>query len=281
LIRTALFAIALLAAAPEAQAQDADALIEEGRALREQGRLEEARARFVSALEAGAGARAHVQIAATDDRMGRAADAYERLRDALATDDPYVAEHRGSLEQQLARIRLTIALLELRGGADGARVVVNGRERGTLPLAQPLAIDPGSVEIEISLGGEPYRIARTLTAGQSAVENVPSESLSRGGASAPIEPWILGGGGVAVVVAGAVLLAVGQGDLGGVTSVPAGTAWEDVADDYDRGVVLSGVGAAALVVGSALVVGAVVWLVTGGSSEASARFDPWTGTARF
>lgn len=63
--------------------------------------------------------------------------------------------------------------------------------------------------------------------------------------------WSLFGASAAVLIGGAITLAVGADDLNAVENAPDGAAWASVEDAYARGPLLTGLGAALLGVGVA------------------------------
>jgi tetratricopeptide (TPR) repeat protein len=140
--------------APRASAQDADALIDEGIALREAGRDTEALVRFEAAHALSPGARSLAQIALAEQALGRFVDAEEDLREALASGtDRFIRRNRALLEQALAEIAGHIGEVTLDGGVEGARVVVDGTDRGRLPLPSPLRLDAGTARVEVEADG--------------------------------------------------------------------------------------------------------------------------------
>lgn len=72
-------------------------------------------------------------------------------------------------------------------------------------------------------------------------------------------PWIVAGSGGVVVVVGVVLLLVARSDIDRVENPGSDPRWEDVSSSYDRAPVVSTIGAIALGVGGAALVGGVVW----------------------
>lgn len=72
-------------------------------------------------------------------------------------------------------------------------------------------------------------------------------------------PWIVAGSGGALVVAGVALLLVARSDVDSVENPGPNPRWEDVSSAYDRAPVVSTIGAIALGVGGAALLGGVVW----------------------
>lgn len=87
-------------------------------------------------------------------------------------------------------------------------------------------------------------------------ERVLREAAERDAGPAP---WIVAGSGGAVAVAGVVLLFVARADVDRVENPGPDPRWEDVSGAYDRAPVVSTIGAIALGVGGAALVGGLVW----------------------
>lgn len=145
-------AVSALGAAP-ASAQSAEALIDEGIQLREQGRDGDALERFQRAFRESGTARALAQVALAEQALGRWVDANAHLTEALAMGGVWIETHRPTLENALATIRSRLGRLELVDGTPGARVRVNGEDAGTLPLEEVLYVPSGTVVIEVSAPG--------------------------------------------------------------------------------------------------------------------------------
>jgi tetratricopeptide (TPR) repeat protein len=208
-----LFASAL---APSAHAQDADALIDEGIALREAGRDTEALARFEEAHALAPGPQSLAQIALAEQALGRFVEAEEHLREALASDtDRFIRRNRALLEGALEELAGHIGELSLTGGVAGARVRVEGIDRGTLPLPAPLRLDAGTVRVEVDADGfAPFDGSVVVRGGQSTTLPISLEprSVHRGTNAHALPPWALPAG-LSLAGAGAVGLGIGAGLL--------------------------------------------------------------------
>jgi len=80
-----------------------------------------------------------------------AVDAYERYLMGGANKIP--AARRAEVEQEIARQKVRIATLEIRGLPEGAAVRVDGKEIGKAPLAAPLRVGVGTHTIAASAEG--------------------------------------------------------------------------------------------------------------------------------
>jgi tetratricopeptide (TPR) repeat protein len=81
-------------------------------------------------------------------------------------------------------------------------------------------------------------------------------------------PWVTIGVGSASVVAGAILVGLGQRDQNAVENAPPGSSYSMVEEMADRGPKRTKAGIALLSVGGAAVIGGVIWQLTGGHEEA-------------
>jgi hypothetical protein len=157
--------------APASRASEsAERVIQQGVAARRAGDDEQALRLFTEAYGIAPSGRARAQMALAEQALGLYVESESHLTEALATSDPWVARNRATLEQSLAEIATHLASIEVRvtvpGGAEApadARIVVNGREVGTAPLARPLRVIAGTVQIEVHAEGF-TTAARTLIA---------------------------------------------------------------------------------------------------------------------
>jgi hypothetical protein len=150
-----LLAIAAMFSSRSSRADDVDDLIEQGVALRVQGRGEDALDLFTRAHAIAPSARTLAQIGLAEGALHRWLAGEEHLSTALASHDtPWIElrRNRDALEQALAIVRTHIGNLTLLGPA-GAVLSVNGREVGRLPLADPIRLAEGPVQLRASAAG--------------------------------------------------------------------------------------------------------------------------------
>jgi hypothetical protein len=214
-----------------ARAEDsAEALIQKGIALRTNGNDYEALPLFQRAYELAPTPRASAQLGLVEQALGRWPEAEGHIGKALeARRDPWVDRNRKVLGQSLTTIRQHISFVDISGEPAGAEVTVNGRGVGRLPLAAPVRVGQGYIEVELAAPG--YLPAkRTITAsGAQAYQlfvklerskpvepttGAPPVAVATSSATQPAaEPAAPGRGlriaGLAVGVAG--LVAVGNG----------------------------------------------------------------------
>jgi hypothetical protein len=229
--RTAAFAVlAFLALASPSSHADAaaDALVEEGVSLREQGRDEEALERFRRAYAIEPSARARAQIALAEQALGRWVEAERDLLAALAHGtDRWIVKHEVALRGALATIAKHVGDVVIVGGVPGAEVRIDGVRQGVLPLTEPLRLEAGTHTLEVEAPGY-YPVSRPVTVGpasparvsldmhrrSAAPSGVPAELPPPTPASAdPAEPRSAGVAQhvVGLSLAGASLVGVGVG----------------------------------------------------------------------
>ncbi|HEX2659819.1 MAG TPA: hypothetical protein VHU40_16155 [Polyangia bacterium] len=225
-----LIACAMVGVSPAALADDAEALIRQGIELRRAGRDAEALEQFRRANQIAPSPRAAAQIGLAEQALGRWLDADGHLRAALAAaSDPWIVKNRGTLGTAVIAVGQHLGLLEVLGDPAGASVRVDGLLAGTLPLAQPLRVNLGSVVLEVSADGH-IPLTRTLNI---ASDRLTRESVSLrplGGARLGGEVSGPGSGGVATSPPGAdshpALTVEGGASGGGDTGTPAPRAWQ-------------------------------------------------------
>jgi hypothetical protein len=266
-ILLALSAAAASAAEPSPSAQ-ADQLIAEGYKLRVQGKKAEALDLFLRAHALAPSAKTLGQIGSAEAALGRWVDADDHLEEALSRhDSPWIElpENRRIIEQTLADVRQHVGILRF-GGPAGAEVFVNGRSVGALPLARPVRVTPGTAAISVTAKGfQPFREELAVQGGSDQTVSVP---LVPEPASPPavtlVQPvssptratrrhlWL--GGGLALVGLAGVGLGIGWLAVDGrpTCNAPAGGLCEHLYDTKGEGWVALGVGAAALAVGTTI-----------------------------
>ena len=211
-------------AEPAEPAPAARRWIEEGIARREAGEDVEALALFERAFERSASPEAEVQIALAQQALGRWAESEAHLAAALAViGDAWIDTRRSVLEAELAAIRGHLGRLDVVGTA-GARVVVDGREVGDLPLRAPIYLPPGHVDLLVAAPGF-HRVERRveILAGVLARESTelrpvdaePQEAAgpAAGSPSAVVAPPTEAEGSAPVSALGAVSLGLAAGGL--------------------------------------------------------------------
>jgi hypothetical protein len=126
-------------------------LLQRGIELRKAGRDQQALVEFQRAYARGGSVRALVQQALAEQALGLWREAHEHLQEALRkSHDPWIAEHRATLEAASSEIRSQLGSLEISCNIDGAEVRLDGALLGRTPLAQPVPLVAGANVIVVS-----------------------------------------------------------------------------------------------------------------------------------
>jgi hypothetical protein len=281
----ALALLALIAIVPaSARAQDADALIKQGVELRRAGNDQAALEQFRRAYDLAPTPRTLAQLGLAEQALGRWADGEAHLGRALdATQDPWIAKYRDTLEASRAEIAKHLGSLVVSGGPDGAELRVDDRAVGTLPFAQPLRLIVGAHALEVTAGGRVLDArAVSIVSGLTAREDfsAPSSKAPASGdadVSAESAPppsasgrraagWIAAGGAAALAATGIAFLLVGDHDVNDWNNLCRGTMppmmCGGLRNDVDRD---RTIGAVSLIAAGAVGVTAAVLFLT--SSE--------------
>lgn len=197
----------------EAQEPAADAargLVDQGVALRREGRDVEAVALFRQAFVLDASARTEAQLGLGLLAVGEFVSAYDHLEHALASSDAWITRNRAALQTSLDSAAQHVGLLEVAGDDVLANVSVNGEHVGQLPLAGPIRVQTGRAVIDVTLDGyRSFSADVNVVTGQTSrvsvhlVPNLAPDALLAGDTTREdwFWPLILGVGG-AVVIAG-------------------------------------------------------------------------------
>jgi hypothetical protein len=273
--------------------QAADALIAEGIHLREQGKDEDALDRFRKADALESTPRSRGQIALAEQALGLWVAAEEDLGAALAKpEDPWIVRNRTALDGALDTIRKHLATLEVRSGAPGAEVLLDGKRIGPLPLTA--RVEAGSRTLLVRAPGY-YPTSRVvqISPGSSARETIelvaaPAENSepprADGAAKAPNERsasvqrtvgWTSLGVGGGLLAMGAIGFAIRQSAVSGYnddkTCPGIGKPAQPPAcqDRISRADTWQTLGIIGLAGGGALVLTGVVLLVTAPSAASA------------
>lgn len=217
---------------------EARALFEAGLLAFQNSRFEDALERFNRAFELSGREELLFNVGIAADRLRRddiAIDAFERF---LESDPP--ADYRRQAEARLEFLRREVAEAETETETEA-----------------PVEADPEPVPIQPEEPSE--------SASSEPVPIPPEAPDDEAGAG----PWVLGGVGLGMTVLGGGLLGGALAASNAVTGVSDGDSWDEVSGRADRGPVLQGLGWAALGVGVAGIVGAVLWLALGTPDEDS------------
>jgi hypothetical protein len=160
---------------------DPEALIMRGLELRRAGRSAEALQLFRRAYEAAPCPRTLGQMGLVESSLQRWSDADVHLTAALATpDDGWVHKNRVFLEQAMDRTREHVGELVITG-PPGARIALQGRAIGALPLLAPIRLAEGEVAVNAtSDGSKPYTVDVSIKGGARAAISIVLEPLDLG-----------------------------------------------------------------------------------------------------
>jgi len=161
-------------------ASDADALVDHGVQLREQGKDDLALKDFQRAYALSPSARALAQVGLAEQALGMWRDAERDVGAALETSgDPWIEKNRGALEAAKSTIASHLATLEIRCDAPDAEIFVDGGSRGKLAVNGAIRVESGTHDVEIRAPGR-HASSRSvmLTPGGVARETVALEPLA-------------------------------------------------------------------------------------------------------
>jgi hypothetical protein len=186
----AFFLSVSLTAAAGAGAQDdprkvqAAPFFEEGRKLAEKGQNADSLDRFKRAFAIYPSPNTLFNVARQEHLLGRRLDAIRDYRAALknAVLLPAVADLARTYVAELERVLARLKVL----GPEGARVTVAGAEYA-LPMAEPVDVEPGTIAVTGSSGGEHYAASAEVLAGSLAMVTVGPKPASTPSAAPPVE----------------------------------------------------------------------------------------------
>jgi hypothetical protein len=142
-----------LALAAPAEPSEAD-LVKRGVSEREQGHDQAALDLFRQAFERYHTPRAQAQMGLACQALGRWGEADEDLRAALAAgSDPWIANHRKTLEETLVVIGEHVGTLDVLSNVPGTEILIDGRLIGALPLRRPLRLSAGTAMVQARAEG--------------------------------------------------------------------------------------------------------------------------------
>lgn len=288
LLLTSSSSIVLGQTPPTASASDraaAEALWNEGRKLRSEGKIKEACPKFVESYRLDPGLGTLLNMASCHELEGRIATAWGEYRDAAqqaerASDKrkKFAADHAAALEPRLPHL-VIIAI----DPVPGLTVTRDGVTLGLASLGSPLPVDPGAHEITAKAPGyEPFSARIEVETGKKLEVKIPALTAlppepdapptpdtpvdtpkERADGSVRVAGFFVGGVGVAAVAVGAAfgVLSGNQAAIAeekcpekqctsdeGKDAVSTGTAYAWVSN------IGFGVGAAGVILGTYLII---------------------------
>jgi len=255
-----------LAEAQEAEAanetNDARELFFRGQAAYERGDYEES----VEAWEAGYALDPkpllQYNLGQAYERLGelaKAVSAFELYLENADPDDPN--QQRARAQLAAIRERLGRTSVVVRGGPEGATILIDGEDHGRTPRPDPIAVEPGNHRVEVVLAGyEPFEAAVTTAAGRSVDVDVQMVEVAEAPGETPLVPIILWAAGGAAIITGAILGGIALGKANGADTSDGSDA------DSARGLALGAdiaIGVGVLAAGAGL----LVFLLSGDDDE--------------
>jgi tetratricopeptide (TPR) repeat protein len=265
------FSATLIGSTQAAAQEDARALFTRGQTAYQQGDYETAVSAWNRAYELDARPLIQYNLAQAYERLGRLQDAAQALDRYLETAEPgdqYQADaraRRSALRERLSRTGITV-----RGGPDGAIILIDGQEWGRTPRPDRISVDPGSHQVVVRHDGyRDFTAAVVVPAGQSVeiavnMEEAPVDSDGGAGPSPQasgtnIWPYVLLGAGGALTAGG---LLFGAAALGKANDAPDKNSPEA---DSARG--LAAAADVCFVLGIAAAGSGLVWLILSDDGE--------------
>ena len=184
LLVVVLLFVALAAAAARAetprQRDQALALVREGNRLLDAGDAAGALARFRQAFALVPSPKLHFNfgqaLAGLPGREAEAHDEFVQYLDEVPTADPV---KRAEANRQLLALSGKLAFLSIRTSPDAVGILVDGKPRGTTPLARPLALSAGAHEVRLAKEGMvPHSEVISLAAGQEKSKDFVLRSVA-------------------------------------------------------------------------------------------------------
>lgn len=300
---------ASIPAAATSAAQQADDLFLKGKALLKEGKKQEALAAYREAWKLRKSYDVAGNLGSLEIDLGLFRDAAEHLSYALShyAASGTTKDQLDKARQRLDTARKEVCALRIAVNAGGAEVLLDGVSIGRAPFTEEVFVDAGARTIEARLAGHVTAV-RKLDAKKGATEEVKLDLVPLAAATvtaaattpptgsptvAPrsmVPAYVMGGVGVASLIAGGVLVGVAEGrrgevrskmprDAGGTPlcgqSAPAGAAPGSVCDQLrstaETANVLGNTGIAFFAIGGTVIAGAVAYWLWPVKSTAPAK----------
>lgn len=216
----------------------AEQLFEDGLALRDQGDVEAACAKFDASMDAEPSGGAALNVGRCAEEKGNTASAWASYKRAVvlfrSTNE---GERRVFAEEQVARIEPSLSMLTIRvSEVPGLEVTRNGESVPVGALGTAVPVDPGEQTIEARAEGYEPAMVRVTVGADGGAESVtipelrplPAGSKERPGADDGVDPFVLSGG--VLLGVGATAAIVG-GVIGGLVIGDANEARQVCGDD--------------------------------------------------
>lgn len=159
-------------AAEDPTVEMARARFREGVQFYDKQQYEKARLAFLQAYALKPHPSVLLNLAQSELRGGRPADAATHFAEYLKTAGAAGAEKQDA-ESGLAAAKAKVGEITVSSDTSGAQIVVDGENRGVTPLAAPVFVTPGRHVVEVRSGERKVSKPVTLAAGQSTSLDLP------------------------------------------------------------------------------------------------------------
>jgi hypothetical protein len=280
--------VALLTASAAAQTNEEKARVqfEQGVALFDDEKYEQAAIAFEQAYALNPSFKILWNIAQTENLLGHYAAALDAYKHYLREGETRIPVSRAAkARKEILRLEALVGAIRIECPIDGAVVFISGRKQGTTPLADPVLTDLGEHEVILKLGGRPiHRELVKVAGGQEVLVEIQADSAAEalehgiGGEEAEEEEgaggkrvwtWVALGVGGAAAVAGGVIGGVVLKKSGELDdSCPDGQCPSSEWDNLDSANSLATASSVLLGVGAGMIaVGVVLFFVEPGLGE--------------
>ena len=198
------------------EGQSARDLFLRGQAAYERGDYEEAAAAWEAGYELDPRPLLQYNLGQAYERLGelpKAVAAFELYLEHASPEDPN--QQRARAQLAAIRERLGRTAIVVRGGPEGATILVDGEDHGRTPRPDAIAVEPGSHRIEVVKDGYRSFEAMVSVAAGRTVEVEPVMEEAPDESELPLVPIILWSAGGASLIAGAVLGGIALGKANG------------------------------------------------------------------
>jgi hypothetical protein len=206
---------------------EAEALIRQGVQLRIQGKPERALPFFEKAYQTSRTPRTAAQLGLVELDLGYYVEAERYLAEGLAAPDhPWIAKNQATLKRQLATAKANIGEVVVSGTPAGAEVWLNGNLAGRIPLAAPIRLAKGRVDIQLRAPGyEPAEDSANIVGGKREQRSyaLSPTPVAAGQTTTPVGGTPPAGTATAISLAPGAVPSVGAGAWSSPATTPSAT----------------------------------------------------------
>jgi tetratricopeptide (TPR) repeat protein len=150
----------------------ARALAQEGAALFQKDDFQRALQKFQEAYDKFPSPKLFWNISQALRGLGRYAEGLEMLERFLAEANDASPEYRTQANEQLPQFNAKVGRVTIDCDQPGAVVTVDDRQKGIIPLAKPIILDPGEHRLSVGWQGKGNSVSFNLAAGQSLAQAI-------------------------------------------------------------------------------------------------------------